>query len=242
MNSIIASINGKIIPGKQIGRTIGFHTANLQVFTEIPRLDHGVYGVVVEWQGTKFPGLMNIGIRPTLNDRSKVSYEVHILDFNKNIYHETLNVLVYFQIRKERSFIDISDLVKQIHSDIPYVRKTLSPFEKKNQNSTLSNKTDEELMKHDPNTLIHLPDLSFVQWCDTEFGINRGVFNTIDSWFYQKGVKEITRRRRYILKFFLSLRPHRDKKQKIILGDGGLIPSLNNYWEISIERGLKQNA
>jgi riboflavin kinase len=242
MNSIIASINGKVIPGKQIGRTIGFHTANLQVFTDIPRLDHGVYGVVVEWQGTEFPGLMNIGTLPTLYDHTKVSYEVHILDFNKNIFHETLNVLVYFQVRKDRSFKNVSDLVKQIHSDITYVRKTLSPFAKKNQNTHLPNKADGERMNYDVNTLIHLPDLLFVQWCDTKFGINRGVFNTIDSWFYQKGEKEITRRRRHILKFILSLSPHRDKKQKIKLGDGGLIPSLNNFWEISLENGSKQNA
>ncbi|AZU65153.1 hypothetical protein CHR53_26230 [Neobacillus mesonae] len=92
------------------------------------------------------------------------------------------------------------------------------------------------------NTLIHLPDLLFVQWYYDEFGINRGVYNTIDSWFYQKGIREITQRRKYILKFTFSLYQHFDQKQKIKFGPGGLVISLNNFWDVFIERGLKQNA
>ncbi|MBA9028435.1 hypothetical protein [Peribacillus huizhouensis] len=97
-------------------------------------------------------------------------------------------------------------------------------------------------MKNDMNALIHLPDLLFIQWCDAEFGINRGVYNTIDSWFYQKGVKEITQRRKYILKFSQSLNQYCDKRAKIKFGPGGLIGCLNNYWKVFIESGLKQNA
>ncbi|OCA92014.1 hypothetical protein [Pseudobacillus wudalianchiensis] len=97
-------------------------------------------------------------------------------------------------------------------------------------------------MKKDLNTLIHLPDLLFVQWCDAEFGINRGVYNTIDSWFYQKGIKEITQRRKYILKFYLSLIHHGSKGSKIKFGHGGLAASLNNYWKAFIESEWKRNA
>ncbi|KAB7707158.1 hypothetical protein F9802_09120 [Bacillus aerolatus] len=97
-------------------------------------------------------------------------------------------------------------------------------------------------MKNDINSLIHLPDLLFVQWFDAEFGINRGIYNTIDSWFYQKGVKDITQRRHYILKFSQSLNHLSNKRQKIKLGPGGLTTSLNNFWEVFIDRGLKENA
>lgn len=97
-------------------------------------------------------------------------------------------------------------------------------------------------MKNDTNTLIHLPDLLFVQWCEKEYGINRGVYNTIDFWFYQKGVKEVTQRRRYALNFFLSLNQHSDKKTRVKFGHGGLTTSLKHYWNLSIETQLKQNA
>ncbi|MFP3125954.1 hypothetical protein OH784_25195 [Ectobacillus funiculus] len=97
-------------------------------------------------------------------------------------------------------------------------------------------------MRNDTNTLIHLPDLLFVQWCEERFGINRGVYNTIDFWFYQKGVKEVAQRRRYALSFFLSFNQHKDEKTKIKFGHGGLAASLKHYWEVSIETPLKQNA
>ncbi|OVE34286.1 hypothetical protein CCZ20_27350 [Priestia aryabhattai] len=97
-------------------------------------------------------------------------------------------------------------------------------------------------MKNDTNSLIHLPDLLFVQCCEEEFGINRGVYNTIELWFYKKGVEEVTQRRKYALNFFLSLNPYRDKKIKIKFGHGGLVTRLEHYWKVSTQTQLKQNA
>ncbi|KAB7707157.1 hypothetical protein F9802_09115 [Bacillus aerolatus] len=134
MSSILSSIHGRVILGKQIGRTIGFPTANLHILSELPRLDYGVYGVIVDWKGSKFPGIMNIGIRPTFNDHSEVSYEVHLLDFNKNIYHEKINVDICFPVRKERLFKDVSELVKQIRRDVAYVKGKFLFMDYSNQN------------------------------------------------------------------------------------------------------------
>lgn len=134
MNSFITSIHGTVISGKQIGRTIGFPTANLQTLSEIPKLDYGVYGVIVDWKGSEIPGIMNIGIRPTFHDHSEVSYEVHLLDFDENIYYEHINVDICFQVREERFFKDISELIKQIHSDVAYVREKLRVMDWSNQN------------------------------------------------------------------------------------------------------------
>lgn len=122
MNPIITSIHGKVVSGKQIGRTIGFPTANLYILSELPKLNYGVYGVIVNWKKERIPGIMNIGIRPTFNDGSEVSYEVHLLDFNNNIYHEEISVDIYFLVRNERIFKDSLELVKQIRSDISYVK------------------------------------------------------------------------------------------------------------------------
>ncbi|MBA9028434.1 riboflavin kinase [Peribacillus huizhouensis] len=135
MNSFITSIHGTVILGKQIGRTIGFPTANLRLLSEIPKLDYGVYGVIVDWKGSKIPGIMNIGIRPTFHDHSEVSYEVHLLDFDEHIYHENINVEICFPVREERFFNDISELVKQIHSDVAYVREKLRFIDRSNQNN-----------------------------------------------------------------------------------------------------------
>lgn len=135
MNSIITSIQGKVVSGKQVGRTIGFPTANLSMLSEVPRLAHGVYGVIVNWEGTKFPGIMNIGIRPTFDDNPEVSYEVHILDFNKNIYYEKINVDICFHVRNERFFKDVSELVNQIHNDITYVRNRFAFMNESDQNT-----------------------------------------------------------------------------------------------------------
>ncbi|OVE34287.1 hypothetical protein CCZ20_27355 [Priestia aryabhattai] len=135
MNSIITSINGKVVSGKQVGRTIGFPTANLVILSDLPRLAHGVYGVIVNWEGTKFLGIMNIGIRPTFDDNPEVSYEVHILDFNKNIYHEKINVDIFFHVRNEQSFKDVSELVNQIQNDITYVRNRFLAMDESDENT-----------------------------------------------------------------------------------------------------------
>ena len=229
MNPIIASIQGRVISGKQVGRTIGFPTANLFVISEIPVLNYGVYGVSVHWDGTKYLGVMNIGERPTFNDSSKISYEVHILDFNKNIYNEIINVDVIFYVRNEQCFNDVSQLVKQIKGDITYVENRFRFINESNQKINILGGE----MKNDTYTLIHLPDLLFAQWCDEKFGINRGVYNTIDSWLYQKGILEITKRRVYTLNFLQSLNPHSDKKAKCKFGHGGLSNSLDNFWKAS---------
>lgn len=135
MNSAITSVQGKVVSGKQVGRTIGFPTANLSMQSEYSRLAHGVYGVMVHWKGAKLLGLMNVGIRPTFNDHREVSYEVHILDFNQTIYHETLDVDICFHVRNEQSFESVSELVEQIHNDIYYVRNRFSFMNASKQNT-----------------------------------------------------------------------------------------------------------
>ena len=107
------SISGEVIKGNQIGRTIGFNTANLDYPAELIELPYGVYSVQTNFG----KGIANFGIRPTVNG-SKAVLEVHILDFDKDIYGEVLNVKFLKMIRKEQKFESLEKLKEQIKIDI----------------------------------------------------------------------------------------------------------------------------
>lgn len=78
--------------------------------------------------------------------------------------------------------------------------------------------------------IIHLPDLHFVQFCEERFGLNRGVYNTIDSWFYHKGVTDIINRRKSILHFLGNIRQS-IQNGRLKFGHGGLSMCLSTYWD-----------
>ena len=115
------SIKGKIVKGNQIGRKIGFKTANLEYPPELINLPFGVYSVDVTFQSTpstvKHKAIANFGTRPTVNG-SRAILEVHILDFDKDIYGETNIVEFNKMIRIERKFSSLDALKNQIILDI----------------------------------------------------------------------------------------------------------------------------
>jgi riboflavin kinase/FMN adenylyltransferase len=112
--------DGFIVRGNQIGRTIGYPTANLHILNEeklIPA--NGVYAVRVHGNcfGEKvYDGMMNIGIRPTVDGQKKV-IEVHIFNFDADIYENTITVSVYEFIRGEVKFSGLDALKNQLHLD-----------------------------------------------------------------------------------------------------------------------------
>jgi riboflavin kinase/FMN adenylyltransferase len=112
--------DGFVVRGNQIGRTIGFPTANLHINNEekiIP--SNGVYAVKVKGKclgDTIYNGMMNIGIRPTVDGQKKV-IEVHILDFDQDIYEQNLTVMVYEYIRGEVKFDGLETLKAQLAKD-----------------------------------------------------------------------------------------------------------------------------
>lgn len=113
---------GQVVKGKQIGRTIGFPTANIEVEVGIP-LQRGVYGVYVYHHKKRHVGVMNVGKRPTFDDGEHQTYEVHILDFSDDIYSEMLTIEVLFYIRPEQKFNQLTDLIQQLHADVFRARK-----------------------------------------------------------------------------------------------------------------------
>lgn len=115
------SIVGKVVEGKQLGRTIGFPTANIEIADDkklIPPL--GVYAVEVyiPHLGKTYRGMLNIGRRPTVDvANAPITIEVHIIDFEGDIYNQELKVEFLKFLRPEQAFDSLDKLVAQLHHD-----------------------------------------------------------------------------------------------------------------------------
>lgn len=117
---------GQVVAGQQIGRTIGFPTANLQLLEDKLVPCRGVYGVRVSGVGTEpILGVMNIGNRPTVNGLSQ-TIEVHLFDWSGDLYGRTLSVELQEFIRPEQKFASLDDLKAQIHADCETARTALT--------------------------------------------------------------------------------------------------------------------
>lgn len=121
-------ISGKVVKGNQIGRTIGFPTANIEVndaLKIVPAI--GVYAVeIVLADQRKFKGMMNIGIRPTVTDSEEIKIEVFIFDFSEVIYDQRIKVYLLQRIRGEHRFQSLEVLRAQLQEDEKTVRSIFS--------------------------------------------------------------------------------------------------------------------
>ena len=120
------SIEGVVVGGYRVGRTIGFPTANLDL-RESNKLipSDGVYAVRVEVKGCLYAGMLNIGYRPTLDNGSKKSIEVHILRFDEDIYDEKIRLYFVSRIRSEMKFSGLDELIAQLKRDAAFVDSVL---------------------------------------------------------------------------------------------------------------------
>lgn len=108
----------KVIKGKQLGRTLGFPTANLQTSETdklIPKI--GVYFVEVFVEGENYFGMLNIGINPTTDNDLKIKIEANIFDFDKDIYNKTIKLNFIKKIRDEKKFNNLNELIEQLNKD-----------------------------------------------------------------------------------------------------------------------------
>lgn len=118
-------LNGMVVHGDKRGKEIGFPTANIIPEDErkiIPK--RGVYAVNVRIENSWFKGMMNIGIRPTFDGKDQ-TLEVHIFDFNKDIYGKKVQVRFIDRIRDEKSFSGIEELKSQLKEDKKQALKLL---------------------------------------------------------------------------------------------------------------------
>jgi riboflavin kinase/FMN adenylyltransferase len=111
------SIEGKVIEGRKIGRTIGFPTANIKLNNPLKIVPkNGVYAVEVLVENQLYKGMMNIGTRPTFGEQT-LSLEVHIFEFERDIYDKTIKVFFLNRIRDEQKFDSVERLIEQLKKD-----------------------------------------------------------------------------------------------------------------------------
>ena len=118
-------VSGIVVPGRNRGgKLLGFPTANIKLREELfPK--NGIYAVTVDCLGKRHQGVANIGYSPTFDDNA-LTVEVHILDFNKDLYEKSIVVKFIERIRDEIKFSGISELSQQIAQDVLKARDILS--------------------------------------------------------------------------------------------------------------------
>ena len=109
--------NGCIIKGRQIGRTIGFPTANIELSDHLKMLPkEGVYATIITLNGNSYIGMANIGTQPTF-ESYKTTFEIHILNFNGDIYGQSIEVKFIKHIRDIQKFDNAQSLMEQLEKD-----------------------------------------------------------------------------------------------------------------------------
>ena len=111
-------LSGMVVKGKQLGRTIGYPTANV----ELPDLDKikpktGVYAVNVVVELVRYKGMLNVGYNPTTDNDQKQKIEVNIFDFDKDIYGQTIKIEFVKHLRNEVKFANLDELKEQLAKD-----------------------------------------------------------------------------------------------------------------------------
>ena len=108
---------GVVVAGNRLGRTIGFPTANMQLYEPLKLVPmNGVYAVEVEVLGNKYKGMCNIGMRPTVDGKVR-TIETHILNFDEDIYGLPMRIRFLRRIRDERKFPSLEALKEQLSID-----------------------------------------------------------------------------------------------------------------------------
>jgi len=125
------AVSGRIVRGRNIGRGLGFPTANLEISSElVPK--NGVYAVRIGLGRNIYNGVANIGFAPTFG-KNKFALEVHIMDFNRRIYGKELKVEFIKRLRDEKTFKNAGSLAFQIKRDIDMAKRALEGMLNKSQ-------------------------------------------------------------------------------------------------------------
>ena len=142
-------IKSPVIHGRKIGRTINFPTANLIYPEDVIKIERGVYFVIVSTNRKNYRGVMNYGLRPTVEKGDVIAVpEVHLLDFSGNLYGNIVKVSPVAKIREERPFNSLNELKAQITKDSEFAANY--PFGKP--------KKEKQTKLCPEQTKVHAPD------------------------------------------------------------------------------------
>lgn len=121
------SISGRVVDGDKIGKQLGFPTANIQLKHNRPPLSGifavSVYGALLSSPAIALPGVASLGVRPTTHENGKPVLEVHLFDFNQEIYGQHLQVNFLHKLRDEEKYQDIDTLIRQIEQDVAQAKR-----------------------------------------------------------------------------------------------------------------------
>ena len=117
------SITGPVVEGKKIARQLGYPTVNLEIPDDFFG-QYGIYAGFMEYMGKQYPGVISIGITPNFRV-VKPKLEIHIFDFDQDMYGKTVKVTPIHYLREELKFKNIELLVKQIERDCIIAKKVL---------------------------------------------------------------------------------------------------------------------
>ena len=121
------SISGRVTHGDKLGKKIGFATANIQLKHNRPPLSGifvvNVCGINKSSPSTLYPGVASLGVRPTVHENGKPMLEVHLFDFDQEIYGQHLQVNFLHKLRNEKKYADLETLVQQITKDVTQAKK-----------------------------------------------------------------------------------------------------------------------
>lgn len=120
------SLKGSVVSGAQLGRTLGFPTANVKP-TDAEQIipGNGVYAIKAILGAETFNGMMNIGIRPTVSQELSLQIEAHLFDFNKDIYNQEIEIVFAERLRDEQRFPSLDALKEQLGNDAIYAKRAL---------------------------------------------------------------------------------------------------------------------
>jgi len=121
-------LTGSVTGGSRIGRTIGFPTANIELADPMKLIPAGgVYAVTVLAGGVWRQGMLNIGRRPTISDNPlHQTIEVHIFDYDQDLYGKNLTLAFHFRLRDEMKFSNVQELKRQLERDAVHARSLLA--------------------------------------------------------------------------------------------------------------------
>lgn len=128
------TLTGTVVEGRKVGRKLGFPTANLRIDTPFKLIPAGgVYAVWAEVEGKHYSAVLNIGNRPTLDNGQDMSIEVHLFDFDAQIYGAFITLHFVAHLREEQCFATLDELIAQIHTDCGMAKLILFDNERTSQ-------------------------------------------------------------------------------------------------------------
>ena len=117
---------GRVIEGDKRGRDLGFPTANIEPHPRACLPGNGVYAGWWVWDGRRLPAAINVGVRPTFKEGAAPLCEVHVLDFDGDLYGELGEVEFVYRLRAELRFDSAEALIQQMNEDVRYTRERLA--------------------------------------------------------------------------------------------------------------------